>query len=445
VAHPAGSRRRLRNCLTDGDVPATRWGSASVAEQAQQGQKRGQVQDSEEPTVPASQLRAIALHLLDERLDEITATAVARVQADEPAYAGSLVSQADLNRYMRRTLAVALIRVLGEPIPDHLATAPSEVGRLRAEQGLALSALLHSYRIDLRILWEAIISEGRARGYAGDKDFLDSCILVWEAVEANIAEVVEAYLRTEETLSRQLNAVSAKVFERLVTEAKRDPSVVGEAARSLRLPTEGKYLVLVADGVPANLETLVASTARLDARRLSFHFGWVREELVGVVLLDGKTAEEVVALLHPLSSWTCGAAVVDGLASVPRGTRLARAVTRSLLGPGVHLLSLHWSAALLASNHELGEAVADDVLGPLVALPPHERAAVFETLEAYLDGEGSVAEVAVRTLRHRNTVTNRLHTVERVTGLSLSKPKDIATLTLAMQWRRTSENLKNSR
>lgn len=403
------------------------------------------MQDPDELAVSASQLRAIALHLLDERLDEITATAVARVQADEPAYAGSLVSQADLNRYMRRTLAVALIRVLGEPIPDHLVTAPSEVGRLRAEQGLALSALLHSYRIDLRILWEAIISEGRARGYAGDKAFLDSCILVWEAVEANIAEVVEAYLRTEEALSRQLNAVSAKAFERLVMQAEGDASVVREAARSLRLLTEGTYLVLVADGVPSSLETLVASTARLEARRMSFHFGWVGEELVGVVLLADRTAEEVVALLHPLSSWKCGAAVVDGLARVPRGTRLARMVTQSVVGPGVHLLSSHWSAALLAANHELAEALADDVLRPLVALPPHERAAVFETLEAYLDGEGSMAEVAVRTLRHRNTVTNRLNTVERVTGLSLSKPKDIATLALAMQWHRASEGLKTTR
>jgi DNA-binding PucR family transcriptional regulator len=67
---------------------------------------------------------------------------------------------------------------------------------------------------------------------------------------------------------------------------------------------------------------------------------------------------------------------------------------------------------------------------------------VFETLEAYLDGTGSVAEVASLTLRHRNTVRNRLQTVERVTGLSLSKPRDVATIALAMEWRRGPEGMK---
>jgi DNA-binding PucR family transcriptional regulator len=72
----------------------------------------------------------------------------------------------------------------------------------------------------------------------------------------------------------------------------------------------------------------------------------------------------------------------------------------------------------------------------LLALPENDRVAVFETLEAFLDGSGSVAEVAALTLRHRNTVRNRLQTVERVTGLSLSRPRDVAAITLAMAWRR---------
>jgi DNA-binding PucR family transcriptional regulator len=76
------------------------------------------------------------------------------------------------------------------------------------------------------------------------------------------------------------------------------------------------------------------------------------------------------------------------------------------------------------------------VLGPLMALPENDRAAVLETLEAFVEGSGSVAEVAAQTFRHRNTVRNRLQTVERVTGLSLSRPRDVAAITLAMAWRR---------
>ena len=85
-------------------------------------------------------------------------------------------------------------------------------------------------------------------------------------------------------------------------------------------------------------------------------------------------------------------------------------------------------------NEELAKALADQVLGPLLALPDNDRAAVFETLQAYVEGSGSVAEIASTTLRHRNTVRNRLQTVERITGLSLSKPRDVAAISLAMAW-----------
>jgi sugar diacid utilization regulator len=51
-----------------------------------------------------------------------------------------------------------------------------------------------------------------------------------------------------------------------------------------------------------------------------------------------------------------------------------------------------------------------------------------------MEGSGSVAEIASTTLRHRNTVRNRLQTVERITGLSLSRPRDVAAVSLAMAW-----------
>jgi DNA-binding PucR family transcriptional regulator len=116
--------------------------------------------------------------------------------------------------------------------------------------------------------------------------------------------------------------------------------------------------------------------------------------------------------------------------------RLARAVITTLTEPGVHLLESDWPAVLVSSNEELARTLTYHVLGPLLSLPENDRAAVFETLEAYIDGSGSVAEVASQTMRHRNTVRNRLQTVERVTNLSLSRPRDIAAVALAMAWRR---------
>ena len=379
-------------------------------------------------------IRGIARRLLQDQLDELTARAVSLIQSDEPEYALSRVSQADLKRSMTRTLALALARITGEAIPDDLVTAASEVGRLRAEQGLPLSALLHSYRLDLRVLWEAIIREGRADGVAGEQGFLESSILVWEAVEANTAEVVDAYRRAKEDQSKSLDVLRRRAFEKLVLAGEIDSSAVREASKRLEFPDESRNLVLVGDEVPVDHAVVVASVARLRARGLHSYFGWIGDEFVGVVLLAGRRPDDVVLNLEPLSKWKVGAAVVDGLREVPRGVRLARAVIRSRTEAGVQLLHLDWPAVLISANEELAKALADQVLGPLLALPDNDRAAVFETLQAYVEGSGSVAEIASTTLRHRNTVRNRLQTVERITGLSLSKPRDVAAISLAMAW-----------
>lgn len=381
----------------------------------------------------------IARRLFDRRLDELTDAAVARLYADEPDYLKSMVSQDDLRSSMRRTLAQALLRFTQDPIPDELLTASSEVGRMRAEQGLALPALLHSFRIDLRILWEAILEEGRADKSMPDDWFLTAATLMWDAVETNTAEVVDAYRRASEDISKQRDVQRRSAFERLIREGEANPSMVREAARRLEVPAEARYLVLVAQDVPLDHAILVATTARLQARGLISHFGWIGDDLVGIVVLEKWRADVVIALLTPLLEWKCGATEVDGLAGVSKGVRLAHTVIKTITTPGVRLLQANWAAALVGSNEELSAALAANVLGGLLALPEHDRAAVFETLDAFIDGSGSVAEVASLTLRHRNTVRNRLSTVERITGLSLSKPRDLATIALAMEWRRGPE------
>lgn len=384
----------------------------------------------------------IARRLLDGRLDELTDAAIARLHADEPDYLQSMVSQDDLRNSMRRTLAQALLRFTHDPIPDELLTASSEVGRLRAEQGLALPALLHSFRIDLRILWEAILEEGRADKSMPDDWFLTAATLMWDAVETNTAEVVDAYRRASEDISKQRDVQRGRAFARLIREGEANPSVVREAARRLEVPIDARYLVLVAEDVPLDPAILVATTARLQARGLVSHFGWIGDDLVGAVSLAGRRADAVIALLTPLSEWKCGAAVVDGLVGVPKGVRLAQTVIKTIVIPSMRLLQSNWPAALVGSNEELSAALAENVLGGLLALPENDRAAVFETLDAFIDGSGSVAEVASLTLRHRNTVRNRLSTVERITGLSLSTPRDLATIALAMEWRRGPEGIK---
>lgn len=385
---------------------------------------------------PQDAMRLVAGRLLDTRLDELVRRAVDRLRADEPEYATSEVSRNDLVAMMRRTLALALTRAAGRPIPPAILDAAVEAGRVRARQRLPLPALLHAFRIDLRILWEAVIDEGRTIGLSDNESFVESSVLLWEAVESNTAEMVDAYRSTEHELALHLDELRHAAFERLVGPGEGDPAAVREAAKRLDLPVDGRLLVVVAEDIPHRNDASRMAATRLRSLGLAHHLAWRPDELCVLAALGDRSAEEVLAMLHTLGAWRCGAFVSDGLAGVPQAIRLSRSVIRSMPGPGLRLLDTAWLAAVANTDPELGHSLARAVLGKVLALPEHERIAILETVETYLDSDGSIVEVATKIYRHRNTVRNRLQAVERMTGLNLSRPRDLATLALAVEWLR---------
>jgi PucR-like helix-turn-helix protein/diguanylate cyclase with GGDEF domain len=387
-------------------------------------------------TDPHEAIRLVAGRLLDTSLETLVHRAVERLRADEPEYATSEVSRSDLVNMMRKTLALALTRAAGRPIPPAIVDAAAEAGRVRARQRLPLPALLHAFRIDLRILWEAVIDEGRSIGLTANESFVESSVLLWEAVERNTAEMVDSYRSTEHDLALHLDELRHAAFEHLIGPGEGDPAAVKDAARRLDLPVEGRTLVVVAEDVPHRHEASRMAATRLRSLGLPHYQGWRPDELCVLAHLGDRCAEDVLPTLHSLGAWRCGAAIADGLAKVPQAVRLARSVIGAMTGPGLRLLNSAWTATIVNADNELGGALAQEVLGNLLALPEHERAAMLETLETYLDSDGSVLEVATKIYRHRNTVRNRLQSIERITGLCLSRPRDLATLALAMEWLR---------
>jgi DNA-binding PucR family transcriptional regulator len=86
--------------------------------------------------------------------------------------------------------------------------------------------------------------------------------------------------------------------------------------------------------------------------------------------------------------------------------------------------------AELAAWAEEGR-LADEVLGPVLGLPPDDRATVLDTLNAYLDHAGSTERAAEVLYCHPNTVRYRLRRLQELTGRSLSDPRGIAELAAA--------------
>ncbi|GAA2898113.1 hypothetical protein GCM10010472_65660 [Pseudonocardia halophobica] len=388
-----------------------------------------------EATAPhAEAVRSIARMLLTEQLDALARHAQERLDAEEPAYARMEAAPGVKLAGMRRTLELALTRLSGEPVPPHVARATADVGRQRAEQGFPLPALIHSFQLDLRTLWEAIVSEGRRRRLTEDPGFLDGLLLVWEATEANSVEVVDAYRRTERDLASHRGEIRARAFERLVLEGERDPSVVTDVSSLLGIPADAPLVVVVAEGVPTQDRRLESCRTALQRASLPCYLGYLGDELLGVVNRGKRDSAAVHALLEPLGGWRCGTADVAGLAEVPRGVRFARAASRSDAAPGLRPIREHWIGAIMSGQDELTGPMAREVLAPLLALRDSEG--LLGTLRSFLEF-GSIAEVAERTYRHRNTIRNRLQTVETATGLDLSVPQHTARLTMALEWLRS--------
>lgn len=385
---------------------------------------------------PDALMRNVAADLLDTKLEALVSRAVTLVKLDEPEYAASHVSWDDLTRMMRRTLALALTRLACRPVPDSIATAAGDAGRLRAQQGLPLPALLHAFRIDLRVIWEAVVWEGKIRGTASSAALIEGSMLIWEAVEANTAEVVEAYGSAERDIALHLDELRRRAFERLVQDGERDGSAVREAASRLDLPVDGPFMVVVAKDAPQHHEAAVITANRLRAAGATCSLIWSQGEMTLLVAASSRPEGDLFECLGELSGVRAGVACGEGLAWVPCGLRLARRIVAAMTGPGVRALGDAWVATMVNADSELAQALGKRVLGPLLQLPENERSAILETVETFLDGGGSVADVAAKLYRHRNTVRYRLQAAERLSGLDFSRPADLATMLLAIEWLR---------
>ena len=69
-------------------------------------------------------------------------------------------------------------------------------------------------------------------------------------------------------------------------------------------------------------------------------------------------------------------------------------------------------------------------------LADEDREMLFETFRVWQDSDASVHGAAKVLICHPNTVRHRLHRIEKHTGRSLSRPRDVAELCLAFEVRR---------
>jgi hypothetical protein len=372
-------------------------------------------------------IRAAARRLLDVRLPQIIDSAVEQTIQDEPTYSAGPVSRDDLRYHMDRTMRLALARLVGDDIPDHLENAALDVGRIRAHQNVPLSSVLHAFRIDLKTLWEALIAEGRAFGVDTRADFLErSSLMVWESIEASTEEVVHGY----QVAQGSRDEIRSAAFEQLLLDGDQHRATVDNAARTLELPAAGHYLCLVGAFPVPRPELVAECVTRLDAGGNASYFNWFAHQLRGIIHVANH-GPDVVAGLAQLDEHTCSVIDADGMAAVPKAIRLARMAVGGRSDVGVRWVRDNWLHAVTAANAELSEALHEAVFRPLGALTEHERNGILETVGDLVAHGGTIADIAARTYRHRNTVRKRLSVFAALTGLDLAGTSDLATAAIA--------------
>ena len=387
-------------------------------------------------TADARTLRGLYAVLMT-RVDVLADRLVAALDAEEHGYrATGSVPPEELHRSCRDNI-LAVLQILGDAIPSGMDVleAPRAAGRRRARQRLPLDAVLDSFRIGGRVIWQDLAGEARSCGPAATDAVLDAATSVWEVVDRVSSEVAEAYRVTELEIHRADSAHTRAVMEGLLAGLGHEPGFAAEAARALGLPAVGRFVVVVAAEADGNEAALPGFRAALAANGLSSAWHSWPDQFVGIVALGEHAIVAAQEVLRAQSGVRVGvSAVVAGLAEVQQGHLQAGAALATLpLGStGTVLLEDALPAAILIAQPELGLRLVQVVLGDVLALAEPDRDLVLETIRAWLAADGSPSATAAMLYCHRNTVLNRLRRIETLIGRTVESTTTRVELALAL-------------
>ncbi|MEE6134892.1 helix-turn-helix domain-containing protein [Mycobacterium sp. 050128] len=317
--------------------------------------------------------------------------------------------------------------------------APAErTGTERAVAGVPLPAVMTAYRIGFRFMWEQTLATARAAAIPTDS-ILDATARVFLAQEIFTQAMSNAYRQqlTAQILEREEER--SALVEALLSHRITDSQSLWEAADLLRLPTSGPYTVVAAELPAIGKLGLPAIENKLSARDIRSAWRLLPDLQVGIVHLSGPVPEALGTLVEVLEHAATARVGISPpfleLAETSDALRLARlAVTGKAVGGSLITVFDDTPLAVAAvSAPEVMTRIKSLVLQRLDELPDEERTILLGTFRAWVEVGGSANDTAAKIYCHPNTVRHRLHRVEELTGRSLSRPRDIAELCLALE------------
>jgi hypothetical protein len=216
-----------------------------------------------------------------------------------------------------------------------------------------------------------------------------------------------------------------------------DDCSLSEVAGHLRLPKGGPFVVIAAEVGSAGSEPLPVIESKL--RSLDVYSAWrlLPDWQVGIVhIASEQQLDKIVALVSRTAVDRVGvSARINDLRETPQALHFAKMALRGQpqhASPVAVFDGTILATAALAYPEVMAKS-ASAALACFDDLPDEEREILFETFRVWQDSDASVVAAGARLCCHPNTVRYRLRRIEKRTGRSLARPRDIAELCLAFE------------
>lgn len=364
---------------------------------------------------------------VDECLMDIARIVVSWSQglAHIPGYQDGLVDAERVADDCRLVFIQLLSDIGGREVPGEAKGISERVGHSRAMQGVPLADLMAAVRMDYRAMWEAISS----RLHESDVVAVFAGVpRIWEAVERHSQEVTGAYMATQFGMTQVRQDERRLWFTRLLETNGRNHMLNLRACSVLSFAPDAMYIVMVGgERLGTSLDRISDDIAR---RGFPAHVHDTEDGPVLVAAADG--VDELRSSLEKGPARLVYLDRVHGISLVPRALRVVQGLRASLHDEdrGLVPVSSHWHQCVFHSPSDAAPLLQSRYMESLNAVAGADRAMLLRTAECYLKS-GSLSEVARELYCHRNTVTNRLDHLQRLTTLDLRVPDEAALFVLA--------------
>jgi hypothetical protein len=335
------------------------------------------------------------------------------------SYGEAQVPESDVYRTAVDTMDMFLLQMAGIELPPDLQTLPREVAIRRARQGVPLDAFLEAIRNDFRVLWKGL---ERVAGDKGTPALVSNMDRILDSVEGYVSNIQQAYAEEEALLTRDKQLYRQRLLSRLFNTEFGSPNEVQDIAGPLGLQAAGTFEVLAVTS---------QSLPRAQRQYVSDHRTYMYEN-TGALYLFRQQRKGRSWQQEPPGFPAGYVPDVEGLTAVPSAAASALVLAEQKnVGPGLATVEAAWMRIAGGLLEQTLPGFSDPVRHALDRCTPHERQRLLQVARSYAR-TGSIKETAEELYCHRNTVVNRLHSLQDVIGLDLTVPAQAALALVAL-------------